>query len=71
MNEQIIESISNNFKEKVNEMNKKLKRKLNQIVNKNVSDSIRDMTNNDNDKIVEVVKLEYKILNSDDNCRKW
>ena len=65
--EQIIESISNNFKEKINEMNKNLERKLNQIVNKKVNDSVKDMINNNNDKIVEVVELGNKILNSDDN----
>ena len=59
MKEQIIESISNNCK-KINEMNKRLDRKLNQIMNKKVSDSVRNMTNNNNDKIVEVVELEDK-----------
>ena len=36
-------------------------------MNKEVSDRVRDMTNNNNDKIVEVVALENKILNTDDN----
>ena len=55
MTEQIIESISNNCEKKINEMNKNLDRKLNQIINKKLGNSVRDMTNNNNGKIVEVV----------------
>ena len=51
----------------MNEMNKNLDRKLNQIINKKLGDSVGDMTNNNNSKIVEVVVLENKMLNSDDN----
>ena len=68
MTEQIIESISNHCEKKINEMNKNLDRKLDQIINKKLGNSVRDLRDNNNDKIVEVVALENKILNNDDNC---
>ena len=52
MKEQIVESISNNCKEKINEMNKWLDRKLNQIMNKKVSDSGSNMMTKNSEEII-------------------
>ena len=54
--EEILESISSSCEKKTDEMNKNLERKFNQILNKKLDD-----------KIVEEVVLDSKVLNSDDN----
>ena len=65
--DQILESISSSCEKKIDEMNKNLERKFNQILNKKLDDKVIVMTNIDDDKIVEEVVLDNKVLSSDDN----
>ena len=65
--EQILESISSSCEKKIDEMYKNLEGNLNQIMNKKLGDNVIVKTNINNDKIVEDVVLDSKVLNSDDN----